>query len=279
MLILCCGPDTYRATQRARELEAAFRAKHDPEGSSVDRLESGKRTADEVVERSLTVSLFSPMRFVRVDGLIEHCPMQKTKALVQALSRDPERVIVVSIEKVKPTNAALKAFADVPKLIVNEYPLLQGNEFFAWVQRSGAALGVMNASVLKTLADACDGDAWLASNELLKLAAGGVSESVRERETDTYDVADAFIATDPSRYRRLAEKGMSDRTTYPLFQQACAALRVHDGDAQGLTSHVISKMKRASMKRSATVASASVLVMMLSRSGLADAEDLFTALP
>lgn len=279
MLILCCGPDTYRATARARELEAAFRSKYDPRGSSIERLEAGKRVADEVIERSLTVSLFSPMRFLRADGLIKRCPMQKAKALVHALAKDPERVIVVSIEEEKPTGTALKPFADVPKMIVNEYPLLKGKAFFIWVQQSAAALGVTDGSTLKALADACDGDAWLASNELLKIAAGGASELVRERAAGTHEVADAFLAADSSRYRRLAESGSSDRAAYPLFQQAHTSLRVHDGDTQGLPPFVISKIQRTREERAASVASVSVLAMMLSRSGLADAEELFTILP
>lgn len=279
MLILCCGPDTYRATRRARELEAAFRAKHDPQGSSIERLETGKRVADEVIERSLTVSLFSPMRFLRADGLIKHCPMQKAKALVHALAKDPERVIVVSIEEEKPTNTTLMAFAGVPKMIVNEYPLLKGKAFFTWVQQSAAALGVTDGSTLNALADACDGDAWLASNELLKIAAGGASELVRERVAVTYEVADAFLAVDPSRYRRLMENGGSDRAAYPLFQRAHTFSRVHDGDTQGLPPFVISKGQRTCEGRTAHVASVSVLAMMLSRSGLADAKELSTILP
>ncbi|MCR4256863.1 MAG: hypothetical protein NUW08_04110 [Candidatus Uhrbacteria bacterium] len=279
MLILCCGPDTYRATARARGLEAAFRAKHDPHGSSIERLESGKRVADEVIERSLTVSLFSPMRFLRADGLIAGCPKQKAKALAHALAKDPERVIVVSIEEEKPTGTALKPFADVPKTIVNEYPLLKGKAFFALVQQSAAGLGVTDTSALQALADACDGDAWLASNELLKLAAGGASELVQDRAAGTYEIADAFLAADPSRYRRLMESGGSDRAAYPLFQQAHTSLRVHDGDTQGLPPFVISKGQRTREGRAARVASVSVLAMMLSRSGLADAEELSTILP
>jgi DNA polymerase III delta subunit len=279
MLILCCGPDTYRATQRARELEAAFRSKHDPSGSSVERLASGKRVVDEVIEHSLAVSLFSPMRFIRADGLIEQCPKQKVKALVHALGKDPERVIVVSIETEKPTNATLKSFADVPKLLVSDYPLLSGSAFSEWVRQAGSALGITNVSTLNALADACDGDAWLASNELLKLAVGGVSEVVREREVGSYELADSVLSGDGSRYQRIAHNGASDRAAYPLFQQALSAIRVHDGDTQGVPPFVISKLNHVDRSRAVTVAGASTLITILSRSGLADTDELFTLFP
>ncbi len=279
MLILCCGPDTYRATQRARELEAAFRAKHDPSGSSVERLETGKAAADAVIERSLTVSLFSPMRFIRTDGLIEHCPKTKAAPLAQALARDPERVIVVSIEREKPATTGLKPFAGVPKLMVNEYPLLKGKAFADWVAGAGSALGITDAAALASLADACDGDAWLASNELAKLAAGGTSDVVRAHETGAYEIADAFLASDPGRYRALGESGSSERAAHPLFQQASAALRVAAGDTQGLPPFVISKLRHLDERRAASVAGAAMLAMILARSGVADADELVSFLP
>lgn len=279
MLILCCGPDTYRAMQRARELEAAFRAKHDPSGSSIERLEPGRATADAVIERSLAVSLFSPMRFIRADGLVERCPKAKAKPLALALTKDSERVIVVSIEQEKPSATALKPFASVPKLIVTEYPLRSGKAFAQWVVQAGATLGVTDATMLARLADACDGDAWLASNELMKLAAGGDSDAVRVQETSAYEIADAFLLNEPDRYRALASHGPSDRVSYPLFQQAVAALRVHSGDVQGLPPFVVSKLRRSDERRAASVAGATTLTILLARSGLAEADELDTLLP
>lgn len=279
MLILCCGPDTYRASLRARELEAAFREKHDPSGSSVDRVSSGKGAADEVIERSLTVSLFSPMRFIRADALIKDCPKQKVKALVQALSRDSKRVIVVSIEQEKPTVAAMKPFSDIPSLLMNDYPLLEGKAFLDWIQQTGALLGLSNATVLRKLADACNGDAWLASNELIKLAAGGTSEVVREHEAGTYEVVDAFLEKASTRYRLLAKNDSYERTSYLLFQQAQSALRVQSGDVQGLSAFVTSKLKRLRETDVISVASKSLLFSILSRSGLANAEELSAILP
>lgn len=277
MLILCCGPDTYRATQRAQELEAAFRSKHDPSGSSIDRLASGKRLVDDVIERSLAVSLFSPMRFIRADGLIEQCPKQKLSPLVHALGKDPERVIVVSIEQEPPVNTVRKSLSVIPKLIINDYPLLQGKAFSDWVFATGGMLGVTDNASMSVLAEACNGDSWLAANELVKLAAGGVSDVVQERETNLYELADAFLEDDASRYARLAGVA-SERVAYPLFQQALAALRVHDGETQGIPPFAVSKLKRADAVNAAKVTSTASLIMMASRTGLADAHELTTLL-
>lgn len=279
MLLLCCGPDTYRAMQRARDLETAFRAKHDPSGASIERLEPGKTTADAVIERSLTVSLFSPMRFIRADGLIEQCPKSKAAPLAQALSKDPDRVIVVSIESEKPSTTTLKPFASIPKLLVTEYPFLKGKAFAAWVVQAGSSVGVTDAMMLARLADACDGDAWLASNELIKLAAGGESSVVRAQESSAYEIVDEFLTEAPNRHRALATRASSERAAYPLFQQSVAALRVLSGDTHGLPSFVVSKLRRSNERRAASLAGAAALTSVLARYGLADSEELDAILP
>lgn len=258
MLILCCGPDTYRATQRARELEDAFRTKHDPSGTSIERFDSGKGAVDEVIERSLTVSLFSPMRFIRVDGLIEFCPKAKAKALANALGKDSERVIVVSIEREKPAAIDLKPYADVPKLMVSEYPLQQGKAFSDWVKQAGLLLGVTDVNALSKLARVCDGDAWLASNELLKLAVGGVSEVVLEQESNFYQQADVLLRGDASRYNVLSTVS-GEKLSYPLLQQS------------------ISSVDRS--KRASEVVASAILMRLLSRSGLCDADEAMALLP
>lgn len=278
MLILCCGPDTYRATQRAHELEEAFRTKHDPSGTSIERLEAGKGVVDEVIERSLTVSLFSPMRFIRADGLIENCPKPKAKALANALSKDPERVIVVSIEQEKPTNTDLKPFTDVPKLIVNDYPLQRGKTFEDWLKQVANVLGITDQTSVTKLARACDGDAWLASNELLKLAAGGESEVIRESEASGYDLADQFLRGDKARYKILLSE-QAESLPYPLLQQSMAARRVQSGDMQGIPPFVLSKLRNVNQERSRTMASTSLMMLLLSRSGLGDMDEALSLLP
>lgn len=278
MLILCCGPDTYRATQRAHELEEAFRTKHDPKGTSIERLETGKTAVDEVIERSHTVSLFSPMRFIRADGLIENCPKAKAKALANALSKDPERVIVVSIEQEKPTNTDLKPFVDVPKLIVNDYPLLRGKAFEEWLKQVANVLGVTDQNAVSKLARACEGDAWLASNELLKLAAGGESEVMRESEASGYDLADQFLRGDKTRYNILLS-GQAESLPYPLLQQSMAAQRVQSGDTQGIPPFVLSKLRNVNQERGRVMTSTSLLMLLLSRSGLGDIDEALSLLP
>ena len=175
MLILCIGPDTFRALEKARELEQAFCAKFDTAGTSVERLGSGSTVVDQIIERVNTLSLFTPRRFIRVADLVKTCPKAKQPALVRALLQDPENAIVVSVEAEVPNEVAMKAFAEVPKFVRYDFPIQVGSGFSTWVVTIAEKLGVKDKNAARQIAEVAEGDSWLAWNELLKLAAGGTS--------------------------------------------------------------------------------------------------------
>jgi DNA polymerase III delta subunit len=266
MLILCCGPDTYRAVARARELENAFRQKHDASGSSIEHLVSGKDAADEIIERSLSVSLFTPMRFLRADDLAGSCPKAKWKPLVQALTRDPERVIVVSVEHEKPDASKMKLLNEVPKLIINDYSIQYGKPFRTWLGEAAKAVGVSDEPALDRLARACDGDAWLASNELLKLAAGGESVLERASSSDAYGLAAFFLCGDRTRFGYLYNENATQGASYPLLQQSVSAITQP-------------AYARVSQEQAEKILAATILIHNVQRSGLASDQEALELLP
>lgn len=279
MLILCCGPDTYSAVARAKELESAFRQKHDPEGASIERIVSGKKACEEIMERSLTVSLFTPMRFLRADNLIGECPKNKMKPLVQSLTKDPEHVIVVSVETDKPDAATMKILSVVPKLVVSDYPLLRGKAFQDWVLHAGRLLGILDSTSLRVLASACDGDAWLASQELVKLSAGGVSEIVREAGSDPYAFSETVLRGSSNRYAALSEPDIASRAGYALPLQSVSMLRVRDNDHFGISPFIIGKFQNIKNDNIETTLSNLLLIQQLQRLGFANDEEALTLIP
>lgn len=279
MLILCCGPNSYSAVARAQELETAFRQKHDPEGASIERVVFGKKACDEIMERSLTVSLFTPMRFLRADSLIGECPKNKIKPLVQSLTKDSEHVIVVSVETEKPDAMNMKILSAVPKLIINDYPLLRGKAFLDWVVQAGRSLGILDSTSLRTLASACDGDAWLASQELMKLSAGGSSEVVREASSDPYAFSETVLKRHSNRYLALSEPDIASRAGYTLPQQAISMLRVRDNDNAGLSPLIISKFQNIKNDYIENTLSNLLLIQHLQRFGFANEEEALSLIP
>ncbi len=279
MLILCCGPDTYSAVARAKELESAFRQKHDPEGASIERIVTGKKACDEIMERSLTVSLFTPLRFLRADSLIGECPKNKIKPLVQSLVKDPEHVIVVSVETERPDAATLKILSEIPKLVISEYPLLRGKKFEGWVVNAGRLLGIIDMDVLRSLAFASDGDAWLASGELLKLAAGGSSTLVKETGTELYAFSETLLKKTGNRHTALTEEDIAARVGYTLPQQAILALRIRDQDTAGLSPYIADKIKGLKPVDPEALLSNLLIIQQLQRLGFASDEEALTLIP
>lgn len=246
MFILCTGADTFRSLAKAQELEKAFIEKHDRSGVSVERLDEGAATVEAIMERVNTVSLFTPKRFLRVSDLVDVCPKAKQKALVQALSREPDNIIVVSIEHETPSPAALELFSSIPKFIRYDFPLQTGKEFAAWAQQWAKSLGVQDMTRVTELARRAEGDSWMVANELVKLAAGGQSDLVATESTrGIFDYADAYLAAGRDQYTFLLNEEISKQSLSMFLSQARSALRVRDGATSGLHPYVIKKMQRA----------------------------------
>lgn len=249
MLILCIGPDTFRALGKARDLEKAFREKYDKTGASIERLSAGKEGIDELVERANTVSLFSPRRFLRITNLMAECPKAKQGSVVQALSKEPENVVVVSVEEEPPTETALKAFHTVPKIIKYEYPRQQGAAFRQSVMACATELGLQPSPLLDALAERFEGDLWAVWNELLKMKAGGDSAVELVSYSPTiYEYADRYLQESSGRYHLLEDDDALEGSLTAFVSQARSALRVRDHATEGMHPFVVKKMGQGRSK-------------------------------
>lgn len=280
MLILCCGPDSFRALARAKELEVAFRQKHDPKGRSIERLSSGKDGVEEMIGKAAGASLFSSMRFLRVDGLISSCPKVKQKALLEALSRDVEAMIVVSVEEEMPPASVMKPYELLPKIIVKDYPLLTGTAFLTWAREIAKSIGNVDEKSMSNLARVCDGNSWMFVNEAMKLAAGARPElDTDSSEVSAYDVADQVIRKDLRRRKTIdaMEFGFSEMSI--LIQQSLAALRIRDNDSTGISPFVVRKLQAMNMVEPAIVFASALEMLFVQRTGLCTEPESVSLIP
>ncbi|MDO8583765.1 MAG: hypothetical protein Q7R83_01150 [bacterium] len=273
MLLVCTGPDTFRAQKKARELEQAFREKYDLQGSSMERLLPGKDGVDEVIERANTVSLFSPRRFMRAASLLSECPKGKQAALIQALSKDPENIIVVDIEEDVPTDTVWKTFSGIEKIIKYSFPLLHGAEFLSWAVEAAATLKVADLAVVRALATDHDGDNWYVWNELMKIAAGGTWErSETTQEQTIYQVADAYVRQQKRWTSVLLDQDLLAQAMTTFVSQSRAALRVRDRATNGM--HPFLQKKMAGISAPEIVFGPALLTLLSQRAGLGNELDV-----
>jgi DNA polymerase III delta subunit len=241
MFLICSGPDTWSAHAKARELEAAFRQKHDPQGLSIQRMDASE--FKEILSGLSTPSFFSPKRFIRCTGLLEHLKIADVRAFAKRLQGEQDSLIFVTIEEEPPSAKILSEFEGV-KVIRYDHPLLSGGAFLAWCKTRAQALGATIKDAID-IAQRTDGDAWLAEQELMKRAANMNAPLVTlEGETGSvFDVAEAYLRK--SAHWRGDIHAVSD--SQPLMviaSQSRSAVRVMSGDTSGIHPFVVKKLSQ-----------------------------------
>lgn len=274
MLLLCIGSDTFRAQEKARELENAFRQKYDPKGSSVERILPGKDAVDEIAQRANTVSLFSSRRFLRTSHLLSDCSKTKQSVLVQALSKDPENVIVVSVESEPLASTTEKAFEKIPKIIKYEFSEQQGSGFLRWLTEVAQRLGIQDQAAITRIAENTDGDSWFAWNELLKLAAGGGNDIEKATFPPTvYTYTEQYLQGDTRWRSVLQDPDLASQLLNTLLSQARAAVRVRDGATEGLHPYVVKKLRNNKILSPEQNLAHALRALFMQRAGYADNEE------
>lgn len=277
MLLLCIGPDTFRAQAKAQELERAFREKFDPNGSSVETLPAGKDAWAGIMERINTPSLFSPRRFLRTRDLLANLTKAQLESLARALTSDPEQIILVSVEEDQLPAKVSEALSKVPKLISYDFPLLKGESFRQWLQTIAKTLAINNETIVDQIAEAADGDGWLAWNELMKVSAGGQTFlAPSSMEKTIFEQADAFLREVKS-FDYLAETESDFGSVAATFlSQTRAAIRVRDGATDGLHPFVIKKLQHTPPSPLESSLAVLIQAMISQRSGLGDGTEVLS---
>lgn len=237
MLILCTGPDTYRARQKAKELEQAFRTKFDPSGYAT--LVDPTLAPEALALQIGTTSLFAPRKFFRRDRLFADASAAGLKTLVKQLSGDQDNIIVVSVEDAPLDAKTMKALEGL-KVVAYPYPAMDRKAFEAWGIEEASKHGVSAERARNIVAAVEPGDTWLASQEIAKASANPEVPvlNAAEQELGVFSVADAFVAGAP--WRSLASR-LEEPPLVVFSSQVRSALRVRDGATQGIHPFLVKK--------------------------------------
>ncbi|HWQ99979.1 MAG TPA: hypothetical protein VN397_04000 [Candidatus Methylomirabilis sp.] len=244
MLLVCSGEDSYRALEKARELEAAFKLKYDPAGSAVDRLAFGKEGVDALLSSLAAASLFAPRRFFRVDGLLSSCSKDKQKALVKSLERDVDSTIVVTVEEGELSQKIVKPFECLQKFKQYEHAPLSPALFLTWATQYAAKYGMTDTQIVRSLAAFAQGDTWLFVNEFHKCLAGGELNALQGKEPTVYDVIDLFLQSRADRWSALRRFDDVNAVIAMIVHQARSLTLVQAGFSTGIHPYVAQKLVR-----------------------------------
>lgn len=276
MLIVCSGPDTYRAREKAKELQAAFRIKHDPQGLASEVID-GSLGISALLSRLAGASLFSPKKFIRADGCLAKMKIADVRTLSARLERDKDQTIVLTVEESAPAVKVLETLKPSP-LFHYAFEFQRGAAFSEWVCQQAEKMGVSRTVAAKVSASV-EGDSWLAMQELAKQAVYS-SESVPDRDLQddfsAFDVADMVLAQSAA-WRRILHDYEDDGVLSLALHQARSYMRIHSGVEDGLHPYVVKKLKNMRIKepdRCGQIFKA----FIASRTGLAGGDEIETLL-
>lgn len=272
MIIVCSGPDTYRARERARELVAAFKEKHDPNSLSTFILATGQDVKT-IFSNIGTPSLFTTKKLIRCDGLLETLKIAEVRTLVAKLQIDGDQTILLTVEEEPPSDKILETLKPCP-LHHYAYPLLKGQSFLKWLKEQARIMGV-SEQIAEKIAGYTEGDSWLAKQELFKRAAYPEADQVdmKTAEMSHFEVIEDFLLAKKACRERLS--GVKDDSVFSLMQgQIKSYIRARDGFTEGLHPFVVKKMRQLKINNAEQKFKTSVQALRNSRSGLCSGNEM-----
>lgn len=241
MIIVCSGPDTYRARIKANELVAAFRTKYDPRGLAYDAFDGVGEMAT-LLSKIGSVSLFVQKKMLRADGCLSKMKIADVRLLATKLEADKDHTIFLTLEEDAPSVKTLEALKDAP-LHHYQFPLQSGTAFRSWVREQATMIDVAQP-IADHIATYAEGDSWLASTELQKARAGSYDreQSDQSRAPKTiFDAAD-MVLLKPKGWKSTISSFVGDGLVQTALSQARSFLRIRDRWTDGIHPYVIKKL-------------------------------------
>ncbi len=275
MLIICSGPDTMNARQKALELTQAFKTKFDPAGFSVEVIPDSDISI--LINRLAAPSFFSTKRLIRCDGILENSKIADVRKLIARVTADNDQSIVISVEEGVPSIKVLDECKAMPSFVFYPFATPTPMQHEAWCKKRASLLGVSTDDAIE-IAQRTSGNVWLAEQELMKKSANPKAPMV-EVLTETsgaFDVAETYVRQRP--WRAQMEEVGADQCVSILVGQMRAAVRVRDRATSGLHPFVVKKLSAVPLQG----AEVSLLRVLRSqaaiRTGLATADEIDSVL-
>lgn len=243
MLIICSGADSYKALQKAKELEAAYKAKHDPSGLSIESCEPDQSPVQFLQERLGVGSLFAKRSFLRVSGLLRVKAADK-KVLKKLFDHPDEMTIVVDVEEGSLKMSDLDSFSEASGIVRYDFPETKGAAFEKWLSDHAAFLGITDGKLIREIAQMYDGDSWGAISGLIQVSCGYPIALLKREADTTYQYIDSVLQQQKSRFQYDAYRQFDSSTLALIMQQASQAERVKNNDTAGIHPFVANKLKK-----------------------------------
>lgn len=273
MLIICSGPDSFRARRRYRELSESFRVKHDPASSSIETIEPGEQY-QEVLAKLSNPTLFSSKKMLRCEYLFNKLTPAQIKKLAAAVERDAEQTVVLDYEDKSPTEKTLSAF---PSSLLHLYPYesLVGSALQKEVSQMCKTYGVsekQSSNLIRYYGE----DLWSIETELqilqLQDVVGADLEGSNVAEGNLYATVDEFLENRQG-WMNHAENIEVNELMNAIISQLRSWQKIQAHDAQDVHPYVQKKLAYKKINDASVELLNTYRAMMASRSSLAQQQE------
>ncbi len=193
MLICVYGDDTFRAREKVKQMQDAFREKFDPSGFNTTIFpEEGKTTIEmgAALQAMCSVPFLSPKRLVILKDLLSSWKKSDVTAWKEGVSHVPDSSIVIFWETAEPSviekNVLFQDLQKQGQVHAYPFPMLKDAQLERWVQERVKKLGgVMESRARRLLVEYSGADLWRLQTELEKLVAYAQGQEITEEMVRT----------------------------------------------------------------------------------------------
>ena len=183
MIILLHGPDTYRSRAKMREIVLAYREKHGSILAEMRMAFPDILPAQDIVREFATPSLFTAKRLVVLERASEQQGFLPDFAERMATASDHSAHTVLLLWEEKALPAKEVDVFRGAEFREQEFPILKGGAFRAWLARTAQGLGVtFEPEALDIFSQWREGDAWGAVSDMRTLGSYCADKQVTARD-------------------------------------------------------------------------------------------------
>ncbi|MDF1497127.1 MAG: hypothetical protein P1P90_03640 [Patescibacteria group bacterium] len=255
MLIICAGPDSFRARLKYRDLVGAYKKKYDEKGSTVEHLPSDN-LYETLLSKLSNQSLFASKKLLVCEGLFQKLTAKQASNLRDAVYRDADISVVIDYEDKEPKATAVKSFQE-KELFVYAHELAKGAELNKIVKDLCKRHGVAETRI-PSLIQRYQSDLWAIDTALQVLSAmedGDLGDDANLTQTDNmFVLVDLLLMNKASwmgqytafdingilnstvsqmRTWHMAKEGMA-KGAHPFVQKKLSGMRIKDADKRFL---------------------------------------------
>lgn len=187
MIIFFYGPDTYRSSQKLKEIAREYHAKH-KSGLNFRRFEWQSETMDEIKEMLSSFSMFDEKKLAIIKNACQ-IKKEEQEELVELLkdkkAAKDENVIVVFFEASRPQKSELADWLLKNTKMAEYFEPLTGVKLVNWLKKETQNLGgQILPGAAEKLAAFVGSDLWQMSNEINKLVDYKSNKPITEADID-----------------------------------------------------------------------------------------------